>query len=202
MQQIMKIEKQPNTLASKDLEHIIQGCKKQKRSSQSELYKLYSSKMYGLCLYYAKDYTEAQDVLQDGFIKIFEKIKQYTGKGSFEGWMRRVFVNTALERFRKKKLLFTVDDEDSNVVDNLVHEEIESQINANELLEIIKTISPQYKLVFMLYSIEGFTHKEISDELGISVGTSKSNLARARKILQEKVLAKYSYIPEEIIRAL
>lgn len=202
MQKIIKFKTNFKPLTKKELDKLISECKKKKRASQSELYKTFASKMYGLCISYAKDYTEAQDILQDGFLKVFEKIDQFSNKGSFEGWMRKIFVNTALERYRKKKLLFTVDDDETNILNTLMHDEIESKINANELIEVIKTISPQYKLVFMLYCIEGYTHKEISEKLNISIGTSKSNLARARKILQEKVTEKYRIDPIEVAKVL
>lgn len=185
-----------------NLEDIIKKCKKNNRASQTNLYKMFADKMFGVCLYYSKDYTEAQDILQDGFIKCFEKISQYKGDGSFEGWLRKIFVNTALEKFRKKKLLFTVDDDNSNTLNHLEPVEIEGDVNAKDLLEIIKSLTPQYRIVFNLYSIEGYSHKEISKKLGISVGTSKSNLARARKILQEKVKEKYSFVLEEKIKVL
>lgn len=185
-----------------NLEDIIKKCKKNNRASQTNLYQMFADKMFGVCLYYSKDYTEAQDILQDGFIKCFEKISQYKGNGSFEGWLRKIFVNTALEKFRKKKLLFTVDDDNSNTLNQLAPVEIEGDVNAKDLLEIIKSLTPQYRIVFNLYSIEGFSHKEISKKLGISVGTSKSNLARARKILQTKVKEKYSFVAEEKIKVL
>ena len=150
------------------------------------LYRQYSAKMWAICLRYAHDHDEAKDILQDGFMKIFEKISQYEGRGYFEGWMRKIIVNTALAIYRKKHFL--------NIESNLIPEksdeisgQIESKLSADELLEIINELSPQYKIVFNLYAIEGYSHKEISEMLGISEGTSKSNLSRARYILQKKV---------------
>lgn len=180
-----------------DLEKIIKQCKKNDRAAQSALYRMFSAKFYGVCLFYSKDSTEAQDILQDGFIKVFENIKQFENKGSFEGWMRKIFVNTALERFRRKKLLFTLDDPAGNDYDDHDFSEFESQIHAQDLLTIIKDISPQYRMVFNLYCIEGYTHAEIGKMLNISTGTSKSNLARARKVLQEKVSEKYGIVELE-----
>lgn len=146
--------------------------------------------MWGVCLRYAKDKDEAKDILQDGFIKAFEKISQFEGRGHFEGWLRKIMVNTALAEYRKKRYLniesaFSLDKDEESF------EHIECDIAAAELLEIIKELPSQYKLVFNLFAIEGYSHKEISDLLGISEGTSKSNLSRARDILKKKVSANY-----------
>jgi RNA polymerase sigma-70 factor (ECF subfamily) len=169
-----------------NLEYIIKGCIAGKNSSREMLYKQYSGKMWAICLRYAHDHDEAKDILQDGFMKIFEKISQFEGRGHFEGWMRKIMVNTALAVYRKKHFL--------NIETSLATEksdgpsgQIESNLSACELLEIINRLSPQYKIVFNLYAIEGYSHKEISEMLGISEGTSKSNLSRARYILQKKV---------------
>lgn len=141
--------------------------------------------MYVVCRSYTQNEAEAEDVLHDGFLKIFDKIDSYKGKGSFEGWMRRIFVNTALERYRKLSKMYVVDEIKDTVVE--VEEECESEISEKELLDIISSLSPQYKLVFNLYVFENLTHKEISEKLNISEGSSKSNLARARQILKSKV---------------
>ena len=143
--------------------------------------------MYGVCLIYSRDAEEAKDILQEGFIKIFQKLDQFTGKGSFEGWMRRIFINSALEKFRVKKAILLVD-EDMEVLAGEVDDKIIDLLSAKDLLQMIQDLSPQYRLVFNLYAIEGYSHKEISKRLNISVGTSKSNLSRARSILQEKVI--------------
>lgn len=142
--------------------------------------------MYGVCLYYAKDETEAMDHLQDGFYHLFKNIKKYAFKGSFEGWMRRLFVNLILQKYRSKKLLYPTGFE-GQLEKTLSYDPIISDITAEDLLEIIRELSPQYRLIFNLFAIEGYSHKEISEKLGISEGTSKSNLSRARGILQEKV---------------
>lgn len=147
--------------------------------------------MYGICLQYTKNSTEAEDVMQDGFIKIFQKIKQFREEGSLEGWMRRVIVNTALEKFRKQKLLFPVSDI-FETAGNLNYDNLISDISSRDLLAIIQELPPRYRLVFNLYAIEGYKHKEIAEKLGIETGTSKSNLARARSILQKKVKILYS----------
>jgi RNA polymerase sigma factor (sigma-70 family) len=173
------------------LEHIIEGCKDGKSASKETLYKMFSNKMWGVCLRYARDNDEAKDILQDGFIKAFEKIRQFEGRGHFEGWLRKIMVNTALAEYRKKRYLnlemaYSSDRDEDN------SEHIECNMAAAELLEIIKELPAQYKLVFNLYAIEGYSHKEIANMLGISEGTSKSNLSRARDILKKKVTATYN----------
>jgi RNA polymerase sigma-70 factor (ECF subfamily) len=142
--------------------------------------------MFGVCLQYSNDSEEAKDILQEGFIKVFRNLKQFKGKGSFEGWIRKIFINTALERFRGKVNLIPVEEPIEIPTANL-SDKIISELSAHDLLQMIQELSPQYRLVFNLYAIEGYTHVEISKKLKISVGTSKSNLSRARAILQEKV---------------
>lgn len=165
---------------------IIKGCIDGKRKSQEQLYKLYSKKMFGLCLYYTKDYTAAEDIVQEGFVKIFKNIKQFKNKGSFEGWIRKIIINTALEKYRKQHHLYAVNDIE-NYAEDYSYDAIMDYISAKDLIRIIKELSPQYKMVFSLYAIEGYSHKEISEKLGISIGTSKSNLSRARVLLQKKI---------------
>lgn len=172
------------------LDEIIKDCKSGKREAQEKLYRMFHRKMYGVCLYYAKDETEAMDHLQDGFFHLFNKIGKYSNKGSFEGWMRRLFVNLILQKYRSKKLLYPVGLE-SIEYDSFSYEHILSDITAQDLLELIRELSPQYKVVFNLYAIEGYSHKEIAQKLNITEGTSKSNLSRARSILQKKVMEKF-----------
>lgn len=143
--------------------------------------------MYGICLRYAKDADGAKDILQDGFIKVFGKLKQYKAQGSFEGWMRRIFINTALEKFRTKIPILTID-ERLEVPLEIVSDTIISELAAAELLKMVQGLSPQYRLVFNLYAVEGYSHREVAETLGISEGTSKSNLSRARNILQERIV--------------
>ncbi|MBE9467445.1 MAG: sigma-70 family RNA polymerase sigma factor [Bacteroidetes bacterium] len=168
------------------IDKIIKGCVAGNTKYQELLYKQFSGKMFAVCLRYAKDYTEAEDVLQEGFIKVFEKINQFKFKGSFEGWMRRVIVNTALDKYRKQNLLHTVDDM-NEYSENFNYDEVISNITSKDILKLIQELSPKYKMVFVSYAIEGYSHKEISEMLGISIGTSKSNLSRARHILQIKI---------------
>ncbi len=154
--------------------------------AQTELYRLFSRKMYGICLRYAKDTANAEDILQEGFVRVFTKIKQFEFKGSFEGWMRRIMVNTALEKFRKNDRLYPV--EDLSAYESMEYtEETLSSISADELMEMIQSLPPRYRMVFNLYAIEGYTHIEIGEMMNITEGTSKSNLSRARMILQKKV---------------
>jgi RNA polymerase sigma-70 factor (ECF subfamily) len=175
------------------LDILIKGCKKGKPKSQEALYRRFASAMYGICLQYASSEEDAQDIMQEGFIKVFNKLDQVKNPAAFPGWIRRVMINTALEKYRSQVILQRVDDvkedirEDSDVG---VFESLTSQ----ELVELIQTLSPKYRMVFNLYAIEGYSHQEISDELGISIGTSKSNLSRARAILQEKVKSIYGSI--------
>jgi RNA polymerase sigma-70 factor (ECF subfamily) len=175
------------------LDILIKGCKKGKPKSQEALYRRFASAMYGICLQYASSEEDAQDIMQEGFIKVFNKLDQVKNPAAFPGWIRRVMINTALEKYRSQVILQRVDDvkedirEDSDVG---VFESLTSQ----ELVELIQTLSPKYRMVFNLYAIEGYSHQEISDELGISIGTSKSNLSRARAILQGKVKSIYGSI--------
>lgn len=174
----------------KDLDKIIKDCKNNRPDAQKKLYEHFSGKMFGVCLQYSKDYTEAEDILQDGFIKVFTKISQFDFKGSFEGWVRRIMVNCALERYRKQNMLYSVSDI-HDYDHKLVYDDVLAEISSKELLNLVQKLSPQYKIVFNLYAIEGYSHQEIGEKLKISVGTSKSNLSRARVILQEKVAALY-----------
>ena len=168
------------------LDNIIKGCKSGKMKDQEVLYREFSGILFSVCLYYSKDYTEAEDILHEGFMKIYQNISKYRYKGSFEGWMRRIMINTALEKFRKERHLHALRDIDDHEED-FSSNEIISDITAKDLIGLIQQLSPKYRMVFNLYAIEGYSHKEISKMMGISEGTSKSNLARARSILQKKV---------------
>lgn len=170
----------------KELEDIIQNCRKGKRSAQSALYKKLASKMFAVCLRYSRDRSEAEDNLQDGFIKVFLKISDYSFRGSFEGWVRKIMVNVCVEKYRGKVIFQSVEDI-CILEDKWVEEEVVEKISEEELISMIQKLPPQYRLVFNLYVIEGFSHKEIAEKIGINEGTSKSNLARARMILKGKV---------------
>lgn len=142
--------------------------------------------MYGVCLRYAKDSTEAEDNLQEGFIKVFTNLKAFRYDGSFEGWIRRIMINVSLEKLRKHHLLYPV--EDVAIYDSVnFSDDVIAKISADDLMKLIQELPPRYRLVFNLYVIEGLSHQEIAKEMTITQGTSKSNLARARDILKKKV---------------
>ena len=142
--------------------------------------------MFGLCLQYADNYDDACDIMQDGFIKVYGKLDQFAGKGSFEGWMRRIMINTALERYRSQLQLFPLTDHIMNR-DEMLYEEVFERLSASDLVKLVHELPPRYRMVFNLFAIEGYSHKEIGEMMGITTGTSKSNLSRARDILQQKV---------------
>ncbi len=135
---------------------------------------------------YSKNRAEAEDCLQEGFIKVFSKINSFEFKGSFEGWVRRIMVNTVIEHYRKKQLEIVVDDFPI-VKEEMDDDEPVPLVSQQELLEVIQELPPKYRIVFNMYAIEGFTHKEIAEEIGISEGTSKSNLSRARQWLKKSI---------------
>ncbi|MGA1976442.1 MAG: RNA polymerase sigma factor [Bacteroidales bacterium] len=171
-----------------DTKNLISGCLKGNRRDQELLYRRHATKLYAVCLQYSGNDEEARDILQDGFVKIFENLVNYKFEGSFEGWMRRIMVNTALEKFRTRHSLYMVDDIDQIPEPNADPEnEDYAGLGASDLLEIIRELPPKYRIVFNLFAIEGYSHKEISDMMSISEGTSKSNLSRARVILQRRV---------------
>jgi RNA polymerase sigma-70 factor (ECF subfamily) len=175
------------------LENIIYGCQRSDNRAQKDLFDLFGKKMFGICLRYAGNHADAQDILQEGFLKIFEKIHQFEFKGSFEGWMRKIFVNTALERYRNQYKIINIQDGWRDTTEE-AYDHISSAITAEELIGIIQELSPKYRVVFNLYALEGYSHKEISEMLNITEGTSKSNLSRARIILQDKVKQMYSAV--------
>lgn len=166
------------------LEKLIYRCKNQDIKAQEELYRMYSAKLFGLCLKYSSNYQEAEDNLQDGFLTIFNKIAQYKDKGSFEGWMKRIIINTALQKYRKQQLFEIVKEEQ---LEEPVIDIDEDEIPIDFLLKTIQELPDKYRLVFNLYALDGYSHKEIADLLKISTGTSKSNLARARGILKDRI---------------
>ncbi len=168
------------------LEELIDNCKQGNREAQEQLYRKYSGILFGICLKYSRNKTEAEDSLHDSFMTIFEKIDQFGSKGSFEGWMKRITVNTVLQKYRKKEHL--------NVVSENIEEEVEvessyADIKLHTLLNYIQELPNRYRLTFNMYVMDGYTHREIGEQLGTSTGTSKSNLARARKLLKEKIEA-------------
>ena len=165
------------------LEQIIADCKRNHPKAQEQLYQLFAKKFFGVCLKYSRNYDDAQDNLQDGFIIIFKKIEQFTGKGSFEGWAKRILINNALLRLKDVRFLEIIEDHIA-VVDVEIDDDT---ISLDYLLQIIQELPDQYRIVFSLYVLDGYSHKEISEMLKISTGTTKSNLFRARLILKEKI---------------
>ena len=167
---------------------IIKGCLSGSRRDQELLYRRHSARLYAVCMQYSGNDEEAKDILQDGFIKIFENLHLYKHEGSFEGWLRRIVVNTALERYRRRNHLYRVDDIDSiDEPEAMPDTEDYAGLQAIDLLFIIRGLPPKYRMVFNLYAIEGYKHREIAKMLDITVGTSKSQLSKARKMLQGKV---------------
>lgn len=171
-----------------EIKNIINGCLAGNRRDQELLYRRHSPRLYAVCLQYSGNDEEARDILQEGFIKIFENLANYKYEGSFEGWMRRIVVNTALEKYRSKHNLYRVDD-----IDQIPEPDAEpdngdySGLEAGDLLGIIRELPTKYRMVFNLFALEGYSHKEISSMMKITEGTSKSNLSRARVILQRRV---------------
>jgi RNA polymerase sigma-70 factor (ECF subfamily) len=167
------------------LDQLIQKCKNNDTKAQSELYQLFAGKLFALCLKYSRNRAEAEDNLQDAFVTIFNKISQFRHKGSFEGWLKRITINTALQRYRSKGVFNIVNDE--SIEDYSVEIVDDETIDINFLLQCVQELSDRYRLVFNLYVLDDYSHKEIAEMLNISTGTSKSNLARARMILKDKI---------------
>lgn len=167
------------------LDRLIKNCINQDAQAQSQLYKQYASKLFSLCLKYSKNYVEAEDNLHDAFITIFSKIDQYNNKGSFEGWLKRIAINTSLQRYREDVGVYDIINE-SNIEDVSLDID-DDNVSIDFLLEIIQELPDRYRLVFNLYVLDGYSHVEISELINITTGTSKSNLARARLILKDKI---------------
>ena len=169
------------------LEELINKCKQGDRQAQEQLYRQYSHILFGICLKYAHNKMEAEDNLHDSFMTIFDKIGQYQSRGSFEGWIKRITINTILQKFRKVEVLNVVTE---NLEEEVIEAAMYDDISLENLLGYIQELPNKYRLTFNLYVLDGYSHKEIGKLLGTSVGTSKSNLARARNILKEKILTK------------
>lgn len=166
------------------IEQLINDCKKNDIKAQEQLYRQYAPKLFSVCLKYSSNYTEAQDNLQDGFLLIFEKIHQFSFKGSFDGWLKRLVINNILQKYRTETLLSLVDEE---IKDEVEIEVDDDNVSMEYLMKIIQELPERYRLVFNLYAIDGYSHQEIAEQLNINIGTSKSNLSRARLILKEKI---------------
>jgi RNA polymerase sigma factor (sigma-70 family) len=183
---------------TKHLQALIDGCLKGDRRSQQAIHKMFYGKMKAVCMRYTRDSDQAMDVLQEGFLKVFNNLDRYTGVGSFEGWMRRIMVNLSIDRFRRLKhdliLLGEQNDienwggeveEDSDDSDE--NEEI-YDITPEQIIDAMQQLTPAYRTVFNLYVYEDYTHQDIAEALGISVGTSKSNYAKAKKNMKKLLI--------------
>jgi RNA polymerase sigma-70 factor (ECF subfamily) len=186
----MKVNWQDTDAVSK----IVDACVRGDRMNQEVLYKSFYGKMLTVCMRYSKNKEEAYDILQEGFVKVFNKLKNFEKKGSLEGWIRRIMANTAIDHIRKKKDFYLSSDElfemDNLVDDSNDESELDEllQMKADVIITFVQKLSPAYRTVFNMYVIENMTHQEIADYLNISVGTSKSNLAKAKNNLKEMVL--------------
>lgn len=176
---------------------LIEGSIKGDRKMQHELYKRFAPLMFGVCLRYAGNTQEAEDILQEGFIKVFSKLGSFRGEGSFEGWVRRIFVNTAIEHYRKKIQIQPITEYEENTIEGKYLSALDDMAE-KDIIHLVQQLSPGYRTVFNMYVIEGYTHKQIAEALGINEGTSKSQLSRARLILQELVktfIEKRKHVP-------
>jgi RNA polymerase sigma-70 factor (ECF subfamily) len=181
--------KQTYQVLSDGQQLIIKGCIAGERASQQKLYNLYARKMMGVCLWYARNKEEAEEILQDGFMRVFTYIGKFKGEGSFEGWIRRIMVNAALAKYKNRSHLRPV--VEYNPEEHEIKEAVSPIVilEAKELVKLVQELTPGYRMVFNLYVLEGMKHREIAELLGISEGTSKSNLADSRIILQRQIEA-------------
>ena len=170
-------------------EELIRGCIREEANCQREVFNRYSSRMLGVCNRYARNAADAEDILQDAFIKIFNKIHQFKFEGSFEGWIRRIMVNTALKkyslrRYEKEVVGYEMKDRDESGMEPSAY----SHLSQKDILDLINNLPDGYRLIFNLYVIEGFQHEKIAELLGIQPGTSRSQLVKARSMLQKQIL--------------
>jgi len=172
------------------IKQLIQKCIKGERSSQKELYVNFSPKMFVVCLRYSKNREDAEETLQEGFIKVFDNLSQFNFSGSFEGWIRKIMINCALQRYRSKSHLRAVINIEDISVENTEwdNNSIYSRLDTKDLVKLVQQLSPGYRMIFNLYVFEKMKHREIAVHLGISEGTSKSNLSDAKAILQKAIL--------------
>ncbi len=170
---------------------LIEGCKRGDRKSQKKLYDTYAAKMMAVCFRYAGDKEAARDMLQDGFIKVFSNLDSYAGIGSFEGWIRRIFINCCLEALRKNDLLRDTEDIDATYHIHDVQASVLEEISAKEILGLVSELPSGFRTVFNLFAIEGYSHKEIGEILQITESTSRSQFTRAKQVLQKRVAELY-----------
>lgn len=169
---------------------MIERCKANDARAQSEIYEEFSSKMFAVCMRYSANKDDAQDSFQEAFIQAFQKINAFEGSGSFEGWLRRIMVNKCMDKFRKERLIVVTDNPQYFQEIEIEEEEVELPYSKDFLIETIQKLPDQYRLVFNMYVIENYTHAEIAEDLNISVGTSKSNLSRAKAWLRKELKKK------------
>jgi len=166
---------------------LIMLCKRKNAKAQKLLYNNYHSILLGICLRYGKSRAEAEDTLQQGMITIFKKINSYTGKGSFEGWLKKIMVNTAIDNFRKNNKFYNHQNIDELNGKSYFNSNTSNNMEVQDLMSTIQQLPPGYRMVFNLFAIEGYSHKEIAKKLDISENTSKTQLLKARKNLKEKL---------------
>ena len=185
-------QKQPEEPEGKlDYASLIEGCKSGDRLSQKALYDALSRKMFAVCLRYMGDRDAAEDVLQDGFVTLYSKLDSFSGAGSFEGWARKIFVNTALMSLRRKDVLRNTEEVDAAFGVSSESPTPVQQIGYRELMKLVSELPPGFRTVFNMYVIEGYSHKEIAEALGVTEVTSRSQLQRARTLLQDKIKEKH-----------
>ena len=181
-------------------DELIEGCLRGERRYQKALYEKYASRMLGVCMRYAEHKEEAEDMLQEGFIKVFQSISTYEKRGSFEGWIRRVMVFTSINIY-KSRLRNYKEEQMSEYFDEPVNERVIDNLSAKEIVGLIQQLPDGYRIIFNLFAVEGYSHKEIAEQLGIAVGTSKSQFARARGYLQQLLLKQNKDLYEQLARS-
>lgn len=185
----MKLESNHNLTES----DLVTGCLKGNPGMQKELYNRYASKMYGVCLRYTGNPNDADDIFQEGFIKVYGNLQKFRGEGSFEGWVRRIFINTCIEHFRKKVKSYNISEVHENTVEDGYMDVLDTMAT-KDIIRLVNELPPGYKTVFNLFVVEGYSHKEIGELLGITEGTSKSQLARAKSALKKIIEIRYKEI--------
>ena len=168
------------------IESLVSGCKAMDRKAQEKLYQLTASKMLGVCMRYTNNRAEAEDILQTGFVRVFTRMDSYRSEGAFEGWIRKIMVNTAIESFRRNKRMVQAEDIQELAEENAPGFDVDELAYA-DLLNIVQQLPAGYKIVFNMYAIEGYSHREIAEALDISESTSKSQLLRAREWLKKRI---------------
>ena len=171
-----------------DEKQLIDGCKSGNRKAQQALYDKYSKRMMAICLRYVKNTEDARDLLQDGFVKLFTNIHQYTGDGVFDAWVRKIFVNCALERLRQQDVLREADDITEMEYSDIPDDSTVADLSAEEIMAYVRSLPDGFRTVFNMFAIEGYSHKEIGEKLHITESTSRSQYMRARRMLQKMIL--------------